>query len=125
MMLRTLLVFSVILSISAPAFACGPFTEAAPAPAQAAEEPDPMGQALVVTGDAVRIDNRQPASPVLYVGYPMVPGQASQGLYGAFFKVARDRNFRVLSQRIQKHQMPRVLLTRANTTAKWRVAAFL
>ena len=123
MMLRTLIVSSLILSISAPALACGP--DVPPVVSTAAEDADPMARALVVTGSAVSIDNRQRIAPVLYLAYPMLPGQTHQTLYGAFFNVVRDRNFRVLSNRIRKHQMPRVLLTRESAAANWHIAALL
>jgi hypothetical protein len=82
------LLLSVLVQSSAPAFACGPDAEAPPAEAQ-----DPLGNALVVRGSAVSLDERVPKAPVLYVGYPMEPGQTQQKLYGAFVRIVRDRNF--------------------------------
>lgn len=123
MKLLTCLLFSTLLASSAPALACGP--DAAASEAGASEAQDPLATALVVSGSAVHLDERVPSAPVLYVAYPMQPGQTHQSLYGAFLQVARDRNFQRLRGRVLRHRMPHVLLTRAHPSHAWRVTAFL
>ena len=118
MKLPTCLLVATFLASSAPALACGP-------DAAAAEAQDPLATALVISGSAVHLDERVPNAPVVYVAYPMQPGQTHQTLYGAFLQVVRDRNFQRLRTRVLRHRMPHVLLTRAHPSHAWRVTAFL
>jgi hypothetical protein len=131
----TRFVLSISTSFLLALFAagCGHATAAKP-PAQnvlatrvqrAADDSDPLGDALFITGDAVRLDERRADAPVLYVAYPMRFGQESQGLYGAFFTMARDPGFDALRGRLEQNQMPRVALVRPSTSSAWHVAAFL
>lgn len=113
------IITALLLSLSAPVFACGPYGGDPP------PEPPPSQSALLVTGSASQLDERTPSAPVLYVAYPVVPGQTGQHLYGDFFTMARDASYDRLANRLAKGQAPRVVLARASTESPWRVAAFL
>jgi hypothetical protein len=115
----SLLVALSLVSATVPSIACGPDTSAS------SEREEMLPNAVVVTGTASSIDRRDPSAPVLFLSYPMEPGQTSQSLYGAFVTLTPDANARLLQKRIQKGQAPHVLLARPAATGAWRVAAFL
>lgn len=115
----SLLVALSLVSATVPSIACGPDTSA---PRQ---EEEMLPGAVAVTGTASNVNAQDPGAPVLFLSYPLQPGQTSQNLYGAFVTLTPDANARLLQKRIQKGQAPHVLLARPAGKGAWRVAAFL
>jgi hypothetical protein len=109
---------SAILTSSVPSLACGPDPRG---PDPATHDADPLVRALVVTGDAHRLDERDPAAPVLHLVYPKALGQTRGFKFGAAFDVARDRNLARVRARLARDQTLPVVLTRARPGGKWRV----
>lgn len=115
----SLLVALSLVSATIPSIACGPDTSAP------SGREEMLPRAVAVTGTASSIDTRDKSAPVLFLSYPMEPGQTSQQLYGAFVTLTQDANTRLLTSRIQRGQAPKVLLARPSGSGAWRVAAFL
>jgi len=113
---------SAILTSSVPSLACGPDPRG---PDPATHDADPLDRALVVTGDAHRLDERDPVAPVLHVVYPKALGQTGRFRFGAAFDVARDHNLARLRSRLVRGQTAPVVLTRARPGEKWRVTPVL
>jgi hypothetical protein len=113
---------SALLTSSVPSLACGPDPRD---PKPAPHDADPLARALVVTGDAHRLNERDPAAPVLHLVYPKALGQTDRFRFGAAFEVARDRNLARLRARLAPGKTLPVVLTRARPGEKWRVTPVL